>query len=227
MRAVRADPQCRGLCLVQQIQDPFVVDDYCVQHEHLREEVLQYMHNPHMQQEFMVSQQGMYSNELPIDGFHANPMGSQTLPSDTSFGYMGEGDGMGNGMGDGMVYDNRFPSDFYAVPNQLPGQFTPVENTVQADDTSYISEPINEALQVMAQQDFWTPEIEAALKAEVDAVCEALRNGAEEDGDMDDCDSEMTFTDLLGPEEENFAEVSVESREGSSHPTEASTAMGE
>ncbi|RWA04369.1 hypothetical protein EKO27_g10737 [Xylaria grammica] len=32
---VRADPNCRGLCYIQRVQTPFVIDEYCTLHEHM------------------------------------------------------------------------------------------------------------------------------------------------------------------------------------------------
>ncbi|GAW19344.1 hypothetical protein ANO14919_088300 [Xylariales sp. No.14919] len=32
---VRADPNCRGLCYIQRVQTPFVIDEFCTLHEHM------------------------------------------------------------------------------------------------------------------------------------------------------------------------------------------------
>ncbi|KAI1197134.1 hypothetical protein F5X97DRAFT_324694 [Nemania serpens] len=131
----------------------------------------------------------MYSNAFPIDGLHVDPVHHQAPPCDISFEYMGGGDG--------MAYDD-FPAEFYSIPEDESVQFILDNNMAQADGMNYSSEPVNEALRAMTLGEFWTPEIEAALRAEIDAVCEAMRDEAENDGTINGSyDSEASFMDLL------------------------------
>ncbi|KAI1169032.1 hypothetical protein F5B18DRAFT_593739 [Nemania serpens] len=81
-------------------------------------------------------------------------------------------------------------------------------------------EPVNEALQAMVLQDYWTADIEAALKAEIDAVCESLRT-EEENDTMDETDArETSFMGSQEAEEESQAEFPSEFYGGSSSMTQ-------
>lgn len=245
MRAVRADPQCRGLCLVQPVQDTFIVDDYCGQHVHMREDVHTQMQDgympeydaympeygymqddAYMQEGITVGVQGMDPNGFPIDEFHAEQMHTQ---APTFFEYTeGDDDMVFNDSypsdfhsvpDDDMVFNDSYPSDFYSVTDDESVQFI-LDNNMTEADMGLSPEPVNEALQAMVLQDYWTADIEAALKAEIDAVCESLRT-EEENDTMDETDArETSFMGSQEAEEESQAEFPSEFYGGSSSMTQ-------